>query len=264
MSNEQKPYYVLQSLERVFSIFELFIQERKPLGVTEIAEKTKINKSVVHRMVATMETFQILEQLPDTAKYQVGPKAFEFGAVYMNNNLIIQGKQFLPDLAQKIGELAHAHLAILNQGSVFYLVNQESLQSIRMYAPVGIRNPISTTALGKVLTAWLEESEVRELLQRSGMPALTPNSIQSIDAFLEQLERVRELGYAVDDEEMAIGHRCIAVPLRDYTGKVAAAISLGGTVRSITKDNMEEIAYIVKSYGTIISEKLGYVHKNIY
>lgn len=259
MSRENTPYYMLQSVERTMMIFEVFIRERRALGITEIADEVKLHKSVVHRHLATLQAFQMLEQLPETGKYQVGPKAFEFGSVYMNNSLIMQGRRILPELAEKIGETAH--LAILNQGSVLYLENRESPKSLRMYAPVGVRNPISTSALGKVLVAWKPEAEIRELLAASGMPRRTAKSISTADAYLEELMLVRQRGYAVDDEENAPDFRCVAAPLRDHTDQVVAAISVGGDIRIIHPDKTEAIADVVKTYAVAISERLGYVPK---
>lgn len=259
MSKDNSPYFMLQSVERSMMIFEMFIRERKPLGITEIAGEVKLHKSVVHRHLATLQSFQMLEQLPETGKYQIGPKAFELGSVYMNNNLIMQGRRFLPELAEKIGETAH--LAILNQGSVLYLENQESPKSLRMYAPVGVRNPLSTSALGKVLVAWMDEQQVTDLLNAYGFPRRTHKSIQDMDTFLAELKRVRERGYAVDDEENLLNFRCVAAPLRDHTDRVTAAISVGGDIRIISPDKTEQIAAVVKSYAVAISERLGYIPK---
>lgn len=259
MDKQTKPYFVVQTADRAFTIFNVFIKERRPLGVVEIAQEMKLHKSIVHRLLLTMEMHELLEQVPETGKYRIGPKAFELGSVYMNTTLISEGKRFLPELAEKVG--GSSHMAILNQGTVFYLINQESPKSKRMQAPVGVRNPVSTTALGKVLTAWLDEATVAELLRLQGMPMRTPKSLQSPEAYMRQLEQVRQRGYAVDDEEQMLGHRCVAVPVRDYTGKVIAAVSVGGTSRVITPDNAEELADVVRSYADAISGAMGYVDK---
>ncbi|WP_176706433.1 IclR family transcriptional regulator [Paenibacillus hemerocallicola] len=254
-NKENKPYYIVQSVERAISIIGLFVRERKPLSIGEVAQGVNLHKSVVHRLLTTMHAHHLLEYLPGIGKYQVGPLAFEFGSIYMNNSLITEGKRFLPELAKEVGE--KAHLAILHQGNVLYLVNQESPKSMRMQAPVGFRNHVSSTALGKVLLAWLDEESVVDILQTKGMGAHTSNSITTVDAFLEELKNVRRLGYAVDNEEMELGRRCVAVPVRDHTGEVAAAISVGG--RSIVPEKFEETAELVRSYAEAISERLGYV-----
>lgn len=260
MKKGDKPYFIVQSVDRAFTIFELFIRERRPLGITDVAEEVKLHKSVVHRLLATMEAHQLLEQLPDTGKYQVGPKCFELGSVYANNSLITEGKRFLPELADKLGE--KAHMGILHQGTVLYLLNQESSKSIRVNTPVGVRKPVSTTALGKVLLAWQSEEAVDEVLRQDGLPGGTPNSIRTLEAYKEELKQVKARGYALDNEEMSIGFRCAAAPIRDHSKEVIAAISVGG--RSFGPDDMERVAAIVEEYALLISERLGYAPKDIF
>lgn len=262
MKTKDTPYFLVQSVDRAFTIFEVFIRERKPLGITEVAEEVKLHKSVVHRLLATMKSHQLLNQDPNTGKYEIGPRAFELGSVYMDNSLFNEGKRFLPELAEKVGETAH--LAILQQGSVLYLVNQLSPKPFLLTAPIGVRNPVNVTALGKALVAWKPEEEVIDLLHTYGMVTVTANSIRTVSAFLEELEKVRKNGYAVDDEENGLGQRCVAAPLRDQTGDVVAAISVGGSTKLIAPENIEEVADLVISYARMISDRLGYISRNVY
>lgn len=262
MKKTETPYFMIQSVDRAFTILAVFIKERRPLGISEIADEVNLHKSVVHRLLATMKEHQILEQQPDTGKYEVGPRAFELGSIYMNSGLFTEGKRYLPELAEKVGETAH--LAILQQGSVLYLVNQVSPKPLMLNAPIGVRNPVNTTALGKALVAWKSEEEVRELLQYYGMVASTANSIDTVPEFLYELAKVREHGYAVDNEEITLGHRCVAAPVRDQTGDVIAAISVGGSLRTIPPERTEEVAELVINYAGVISERLGYIARHIF
>lgn len=257
---KETPYYIVQSVERAFMIIDVFIRKNKPLGIPEIAEEVKLHKSVVHRLLATMKAFQMLEQSPETGKYTVGPKAFEFGTIYMNNPLIMEGRRLLPGLSEETGELAH--MAILNQGSLLYVIHQGLPKSLLVYVPVGTRNPLNTTALGKVLLAWMDEAEVRQLLQAQGMEKRTEKSITDIDAFMAELDDVRTQGFALDNEETKIGSRCVAFPVRDNTGTVVAGISVSGTTRTIPEERIEEMAATVQNYALAISERLGYNETN--
>lgn len=256
----KSPYFIVQTLDRAISIIDLFIRERKPLGVTEVAAELQIHNSIAHRLLATMEYRGLLEKVADSGKYYVGALAFEFGAIYMNNRFVTEGKRLLPELAEKVG--GSAHMAVLNQGMVLYLVNQEAPQSLLLNAPVGVRNPVNVTALGKALVAWMAPEQVTELLKAHGMAVRTQQSIRTAEAFLEQLAEVRERGYSMDNEELVAGFRCVAAPVRDHTKEVVAAISAGGTTKMITTDNLEQVADWVKSYAAAISERLGYTHRS--
>lgn len=257
--DSKTPYFVVQTLDRAISIIDLYIRERKPLGVTEVAAELKIHNSIAHRLMATMEHRGLLEKVAESGKYNVGALAFEFGAIYMNNRFVAEGKRLLPELAEKVG--GSAHMAVLNQGMVLYLVNQEAPKSLLQNAPVGVRNPVNVTALGKALVAWMEPEQADELLKAQGMAVRTQHSIRTVEAFQEQLAEVREKGYSVDNEELVAGFRCVAAPVRDHTQEVVAAISAGGTTKMITTENVEQVADLVKSYAAAISERLGYVHR---
>lgn len=258
--DNKSPYFVVQTLDRALAIVDLFIRERKPLGITEVAAELKVHNSIVHRLMATMEHRGMLEKVAESGKYYVGARAFEFGAIYMNNRFVTEGKRLLPELAEKVG--GSAHMAVLNQSMVLYLVNQEAPQSMLWNAPVGIRNPVNVTALGKALVAWMEPEQLADMLKAQGMAVRTLHSIQSVDAFVEQMADVREKGYSLDDEELVLGFRCVAAPVRDRTNEVVAAISAGGTTRMITPENVEHVADLVKNYAAAISERLGYVHRS--
>lgn len=253
---KESPYFIVQSVDRAFSIIDVFIRKNKPLGIPEIAEEVKLHKSVVHRLLATMKAHQMLEQSPETGKYSVGPKAFEFGSIYMNNELILEGRRLLPGLTEEAGELAH--MAVLNQGSLLYVIHQGSPKSLLAYVPISMRNPLNTTAIGKVLLAWMEEEKAVQLLRSGEMERRTEHSITDVDAFLAELRVVAAKGYAVDNEETRLGDRCVACPVRDRTGEVIAGISVSGTVRSIPEERIQEMAETVGKYAAAISERLGY------
>lgn len=253
---KESPYFMVQSVDRAFSIIEVFIRKNKPLGIPEIAEEVQLHKSVVHRLLATMKAHQFLEQSSETGKYRIGPKAFEAGSIYMNSQLIIEGRRFLPGLTQETGELSH--MAILNQGTLLYVINQGSPNSLLVHVPVGMRNPVHTTALGKVLLAWMKEEQAVELLNGQPLEPRTPKSIRTVEAFMAELPKVRIQGYALDDEETSLGSRCIAVPVRDYTGEVVAGISISGSIRTFDDARVEALAETLKHYGAAISERLGY------
>lgn len=257
---KETPYYIVQSVERTIKIIDVFIRKNKPLGIPEIAEEVNLHKSVVHRLLATLKTFQMLEQSPETGKYTVGSKAFEFGTIYLNNPLIMEGRRLLPALSEETGELSH--MALLNQGSLLYVIHQGPPKSMLAYVPVGMRNPLNATALGKVLLAWISEADARHLLAENGMEKRTEKTIIDPDAFIAELHTVREKGYAIDNEETKLGGRCIAFPVRDYTGAVVAGISVSGTTRSIPEEKIEELSITVRNYALAISERLGYTHMN--
>lgn len=254
-SQKDTPYFMIQSVDRTLMILQSFIQERRPLGVSEVARQLGLNKSVVHRLMLTLMTHGYLEQVKNTDKYMIGPKAFELGSVYTNStSLVDEGKKVLIELVDRVG--LTAHLAILENDSVLYLVNVEPDHLKYLFGAVGQRRPVYNTALGKCLTAWLPEERVRKILQNCKFEKMTDNTITSLEAFLEELERVRQLGFSVDNEEASFGARCFAAPIRNKDEDVVAAISASGY--GITEDKMNEIGITVKHLASQLSRRIGY------
>ncbi|GAA3408063.1 IclR family transcriptional regulator [Paenibacillus hodogayensis] len=252
---KEAPYFMIQSVDRTLMILQCFIDERRPLGVSEAARMLKLNKSVVHRLMLTLLTHGYLEQLKNTDKYMIGPKAFELGSVFTNStNLVDEGKKVLIELVDRIG--CTAHLAILEKDSVLYLVNVEPDHLKYLFGAVGQRRPVYNTALGKCLTAWLPEEETRRVLEHCTFEKITDRTITSLEGFLEELERVRQRGFAVDDEETGFGVRCFAAPVRSKDGDVIAAISVSGY--GVEEEKPNDIGLTVKSLASQLSRRIGY------
>ena len=251
---EKSPYFVIQSVDRTLNILECFIREGRPLGVSEIARQLGLNRSAAHRFMMTLQMHGYLQQSRETEKYMVGPKAFELGAVYTNStDLTVEGKKLLIELVGRTD--CTAHLAILDQGSVLYLVNVEPDQRAVLFGAVGQRAPFYRTGLGKSLTAWLPKEQLAELLADCKFEKLTENTILSAEQYEQELERVRQDGYSMDREESSIGMRCFAAPIRNRRNEVIAAISISGY--GIAEDRSQEYALAVMSSAAQLSRRLG-------
>lgn len=252
---KESPYFMIQSVDRTLSIQQCFIEERRPLGVSEVARKLGLNKSVVHRLMLTLLAHGYLQQLKNTDKYMVGPKAFEFGSVFTNStSLVDEGKKILIELVDRTGFTAH--LAILEKDSVLYLVNVEPDHMKYLFGAVGQRRPVYNTALGKCLTAWLPEEQTVKAMEACAFERMTDYTITSLDAFLKELERVRQVGFAVDNEESSYGVRCFAAPVHGKDGDVIAAISISGY--GVAEAKINEFGLTVKNLASQLSRRIGY------
>lgn len=259
-ARKDSPYFMIQSVDRTLHILQAFIQERRPLGVSEVARQLGLNKSVVHRLMLTLLSHGYLQQLKNTDKYMIGPKAFELGSVYTNaTNLIDEGKKILIELVDRIGFTAH--LAILEKESVLYLVNVEPDHMKYLFGAVGQRRPIYNTALGKSLVAWLPEEQIRDTLRDCTFEKMTAHTIGSMEQFMEEMERVRQLGFSVDNEEASVGVRCFAAPVRSKDGEVIAAISASGY--GVPEESMHEHGLIVKNLASQLSRRIGYFEQRM-
>ena len=150
-------------------------------------------------------------------------------------------------------------MAILSDGQVVYINKVESSHMMGLKSYVGKRNPCHATALGKVLLASLEPGQVDEIAAARGMPSYTPYTITSAAALHKELEQIRRQGYAVDNEEFELGLWCAAAPVRDYSGRAAAAISVTIPVGRAKFLMRERLIQDVAATAQRISRDLGWV-----
>jgi IclR family transcriptional regulator, KDG regulon repressor len=163
----------------------------------------------------------------------------------------------LRELCQRTNETVH--LAILDDGEVIHIDKEVTQQTIRMFSAIGKRGPAHCTGVGKVLLAHLPPDELLGVLSRKPLRRFTDNTITRTAALREELARIRQRGYAIDDTQHETDIRCAASPVRDHTGRVIAAISLTAPTIRMSRARIEPMAPLVRTYADRISRRLGHV-----
>lgn len=151
-----------------------------------------------------------------------------------------------------------ANLAVLDGQDVLYLDVMESSHTFRLVSHMGMRRPVHCTALGKALAAYLAAEEKEHLLSSLSFERFTPHTLTRLARLRKELARVRQRGYALDDEEAVLGSRCVGAPIFEESGKVAAAISVAGPTTRIRRDKIPVFAAAVKEAARAISARLGF------
>ena len=255
-----QPAYPVKVLDKSLSILEILLRNNCAMSVTEISEKLGIYPSATHRMLDTLRYWGYVEQDPDTQKYQLGLKVVELGMAKLHQmDLVKEATFYLKELVSKCNETVH--LGVLEEGEVLYVAKEEPSQTIRMVSQVGRRVPVHCTALGKILLAYLPKEERKSILNRKGLPRLTENTITDEIELEKELYKVREQGFALDKGEHERDVRCIAAPIRNYQGKVVAAISISGPAFRIDLTRQNHLREALIQTGKKISKRLGYNEK---
>ena len=227
------------------------------MSMTEISEKLGLYPSTIHRILDTLKHWGYVEQEPNKQKYQLGLKVLELGMSKLHQmDLVRETIPYLKELVNQCNETVH--LGVLEEGEVLYLAKEESSKTIRMCSYVGRRAPLHCTALGKVLLAYLSEEKRKDILDKKGLPSLTEKTITNKKELEKELCKVREQGFALDRGENEKDVRCIAAPIRNYQGKVIAAVSISGPAFRIdvnTRNNQKEALIEISKK---ISKRLGY------
>jgi DNA-binding IclR family transcriptional regulator len=265
-SNSRKPKapekiggspYQVQVLDRALSILEILSSDGAEFAPAEVSEQLGLHKSTTHRLLAVLERHRLVWRNPQTGKYRLGLKLFELGSKAVAQlDLRERVRPYLERLVLKTGETAH--LCILNDGEMLSLANVESPRTLRTPSTVGRRTPLHCTSVGKALLAFLPEGEAESLIKERELRAYTGKTITKLARLKSEWRLVRERGYAVDDEEIEDGMRCIGAPVRDYSGRVIAAISIAGAAFRLTDERIALVAREVVEAATQFSAELGY------
>jgi len=258
MSKRNKDNYVVRSIANALELLECFKGERDELGVTELSQQLGLPKNNIFRMLATLSAKGYVEQNPVTGTYRLGIKTFELGQVFRKRmGLLKQARPVLEKLETQCGE--SSYLAIIQEGMVVYVDMVETTHSVRIVPKLGQRVPAYCTAVGKAQLAYESHDEIERIIEKLGFTKLTPNTITDKQQLMEHLAEVTRNGYATDNEELEMEVKCVAAPIRDYTGKVVAGICVSGPVQRMTQPLVEsELVGMIKQAALEISERLGY------
>lgn len=237
-------------------LLKVFTDEDYEIGISALAQRLGLAKSTVHRLASTLIGEDMLEQNPDSGRYRLGLALLELGALVRRKmDVSNEAKPYLRTLRETTGETVH--LAILDHASVFYVTKLESKQAIRMSSEVGARAPVHCTAEGKALLAFQPEEFVEEVIAQ-GLQGRTQNTIIDAKALRRDLAAVRARGYAIDDEESAIGLRSVAAPIRSQSQEVVASLSIAGPAHRISRKALASYAREVVGAADSISHRLGF------
>jgi DNA-binding IclR family transcriptional regulator len=212
----------------------------------------------VHRLITTLEAADYVVFDPPTARYILGSRVARLGdQLNHQSKLLTFGVSELELLTKKCKEASH--LAILERTDVVYVSHEESKQPVRISFGMGHRAPAHCTALGKALLAGLADAEIRMLYKnQKKLERLTPRTQVSLDGLVSELAVVRKEGIAYDNEEYMPGLRCIAAPIRDYSARIVAAMSLSMFKHRMTSERKRFFRDSLQRASSDFSKKLGY------
>jgi DNA-binding IclR family transcriptional regulator len=255
---KEKAEYVIQSVDHALDILEAFTYQEEELGVTELSHRLHLHKNNVFRLLATLETRGYIEQDGKTGAYRLGIRIFEVANVFLHHlGLRRQARPILEELTGKCNETSY--LAVIDGVDVIYVLMHETGHTVRVIPRLGHRLPAYCTASGKVQIAYESQDRLRELFENQPLRKRTGNTIDGFDQLLAHLAQVARQGFAVDDEELEEGVRCVAAPVRDYSHTVVAGIGLSGPVSRFSPERIQsELAPLVKEAGAKLSQRLGY------
>jgi DNA-binding IclR family transcriptional regulator len=260
MAKKEKSEYIIQAVSHALDLLEQFHGDVDELGVTELSKRLKLHKNNVFRLLATLESRGYIEQNRATENYRLGLKSLELGQTFIKQmGLLRQAKPILEKLVKECNETSY--VAIFKEGYSVYLDVVETDLTVRVVSRVGSRLPSYCTASGKVHLAYMSEEDIDAVLAPRELKAYTPTTFTDRQALKKELRQVAEQGYAIDNEELDPGVRCVAAPIRDYTRRIVGAVSISGPSMRLPDERLEkELIPLVMEASEELSTRLGF-HK---
>lgn len=243
------------AVERALHILEAAAERREGLTNSEISRRLGIPKSSASYILRTLERRGYLRRDAESGRYRLGLKILSLGGDAQSNlDTADVALPFMRALEEKIHMTVH--LAVLDHGEAVYIEKVEAPGFFKVNTWVGRRMFLHSTSVGKCLLAWLPKQEVETIVKQQGLKKRTPKTITTMTRLLADLERVKDEGYALDDEENSLGARCLGAPVFDVTGNVVAALGASGTLTQVDEASMPRLAESVKETARRISRQL--------
>jgi IclR family acetate operon transcriptional repressor len=234
----------VRSLTRALSLLRHLAESRDGLSLTEVAEAAALPPSTTHRLLTTLEAERFVRPDPQAGVWRIGVAAFFVGSAFARSrDKLTMMRPYLARLMEQSGETAN--LFVESEGEAVCVGQIESRHAMRAITGVGGRVRLHSSGAGKALLAHMDQLRRRRLLPMSALPAVTEATITSRDALDGALDEVRALGYATDDEEHAVGLRCVAAPVFDETGQPVMAISVSGPTARMPEDRLPALGRMV-------------------
>lgn len=252
----EKGYYI-ESLGRGLQVLEAFSETSTALSLTEIASVVGLPKSTVFRFIRSLEQLGYLKRDEETRRYRPSLKVLQLGFAALNSMEVAQVAQpYLKALAMECGETTN--MTVRDGAEIIYVVRNRTQQIVTVNLQLGSRLPVYCTSMGKAQLIGLSRQELCDLLGEGPYPKRGPNTITTLDALWDELEKVRQQGYATNVEELTAGLYSVAAPVRDHRGEIVAAINISvPTARVSERELKERLAPLVTRTAREISLALG-------
>ena len=258
MRSDEKLTQSNQSVEKVIKMLELLSKQTKPMRLSDFTELLEMNGSTVLRYLATLQRLGYIAQEKDTGKYYMTMKICRLADQVSSHNEIIQiCAPYLRSLSHIF--LESANLSIEHEMRLLYIdVVNGNVQMLTTMQRIGNTAPLHCTGSGKLMLLNYDDNKIDHYIAVRGLTVMTENSLATKEALLRELEKVRAAGYAWDNQELSLGARCIAAPVYNYKGDIAAAISISGPISRMTDEMIYERLSFLLDAVKEASFRMGY------
>ncbi|MFO1324073.1 MAG: IclR family transcriptional regulator C-terminal domain-containing protein [Burkholderiales bacterium] len=246
----------VQSLTRGLSLLEALARAEGGLTLTDLAQRVQLAPSTAHRLLATLEKLGYVFQGGELGRWYIGLMAFTVGTSFLaNRDFVAQSHPYMRRLMEQSGETAN--LGILDGTEAVFIDQVQCREMMRTIVKLGSRVPLHASGVGKAIFAALPDEQIDAILKVKGLPRITANTITSPETMWATVRVIRQRGWSFDDEEHAIGTRCVAAPIYDEHAEVLGAISLAGPSSRLPDERIKQMGPLVAHIAEELTHRLG-------
>jgi DNA-binding IclR family transcriptional regulator len=246
----------VQSLGRAFAILEEVARHREGIGLADLSKLVGLHNSTTFHLAKTMVSLGYIRQEKDSKRYRVGRPLFALAASALDEiEMVNVATPVLEDLSRETGE--SSHFAVRMGDAVVVIARTSGPGAFQLTDRVGVVRPAHCTALGKVILASLRPDQLERFLERVDMKPSTDKSITDIPVLLREVAEIRRTGIAIDDGEFNAEVRCVAVPVKDFTGQIVGALGISGPIWRMSNQALQSRAKIVQAAADRLSTAFG-------
>ena len=251
--------YPVKSLVKALHILDQLAKKPGGCGITDLSNTLKIGKSTVHRLLSTLKEEGYVVIHPANSRYILGGRIAKLAQQLSQQYPLLT---FAPSIIQRLvsGYNETVNLAILEGTEVVYIAGEECKEMLRSHFILGYRAPAHATALGQMCLSDLTDHEIGLRYKgEKSLPQVGPRTIGDVKGLIGEMPAVRKAGFAYDNEESGSGIYCIAVPIRQSSGRLAAAISFSTPKSRVTPERKVILRDALLKAGAELSQMLGFV-----
>jgi IclR family acetate operon transcriptional repressor len=246
----------VQSLTRGLSILECLAKAEGGLTLTDVANRVELAPSTTHRLLSTLEKMRYVYQAGELGRWYIGLQAFTVGSSFLaSRDFVAQSHPYMRRLMEQSGETAN--LGILDGTEAVFVDQVQCREMMRTIVKLGSRVPLHASGVGKAIFASLPDEQIDAILKVKGLPRITENTITSPETMWASVRVIRQRGWSFDDEEHAVGTRCVAAPIYDEHAETLGAISLAGPSSRLPDARIKQLGPVVAHTAEELTKRLG-------
>ena len=246
---------IVQALDRGLLVL-LALAKTGEKTLSDISLRVGMPPSSAHRILITLQKHGFVEFDEMEQKWSVGIEAFRVGSSYLERtNLIEAAHKIMRELMEETGETAN--LAIADRSDVVFISQVESHNPIRAFFRPGTRGAIYASGIGKALLSEMGRKNIEKILRNGGLKQFTPKTLTSPDELFLDLEKTKQRGWSLDDEERYLGMRCVAAPIYNPFGEAIAGISISGPIVRFKDNQILQLGPIVRLAANKVTKMIG-------